>query len=92
MNQFKKNNRPNDLQSDYSNRALHLEEDYPIITFFKKKRSNGPILSSIYKFEGCCLRGQVSCFNGCIVDLKFYWSVCQKKPENLLFSKNVVIG
>ena len=62
----------------------HLEEDYPITTVFENKR-----FSTFW--GGCFLRGQVSLngfkvFNGCII------GPFAKKLENLLFSKNVVIG
>ena len=73
-------------------KQVNLEKDCPITTFSEKKDSQlfCKRTNNNHKFKDCFLRGQVSLngfqiLNGCIVE--FYWSVCKKTCESLVFTK-----
>ena len=73
-------------------------EDYPTTRFLKQKILKFCGKRNIHKCEGFFLRGRVSSngfkvFNSCIVLLEFLYAVrFAQILENLLFSKNAVIG
>ena len=73
-------------------KQVNLEKDCPITTFSEKKDSQlfCKRTNNNHKFKDWFLRGQVSLngfqiLNGCIVE--FYWSVCKKTCESLVFTK-----
>ena len=70
----------------------HLEEDVQSQRFLKTNYQDSQVFfcKETNKIQGSTI--QPSKTGNCPQIYECYWSVCQKKMENLLFSGNVVIG